>query len=125
MWVLLNTPAGMVLNMFGKDKSRDYVNIFTGYLFSYFYLVPLIFQAIFGYLVNKYGQRINLILFSYLLFVIALIIFLIYPENIHLNYILIPFLIIAIGYSLFSPIIWSCIKFEVSEKNIGTAFGIV
>lgn len=34
-------------------------------------------------------------------------------------------MILAVSYSLFSPILWACIKFEVLEDNLGTAYGIV
>lgn len=38
---------------------------------------------------------------------------------------IIPFILNALAYSIYSPIIWSIIKYEVDQDLIGTAYGIV
>lgn len=40
-------------------------------------------------------------------------------------YLYIPFFLHGLAYSIYSPIIFSIFKYEVDEKYIGTAFGIV
>lgn len=44
---------------------------------------------------------------------------------IHFSLIVIPFLIISVAFTFNSPIGWSCVKFEVDEIHIGTAFGVM
>jgi len=36
-----------------------------------------------------------------------------------------PFFLHGLAYSMYSPIVFSIFKYEVDEKFIGTAFGIV
>lgn len=47
-----------------------------------------------------------------------------YPAYIDVHYVLIPFIFNAVAYSIYSPIIWSIIKYEVQEDMIGTIYGI-
>jgi len=56
---------------------------------------------------------------------IALFLILLYPPYININYVIIPFVFNAMAYSIYSPIIWSIVKYEVPEDMIGTVFGIV
>lgn len=62
---------------------------------------------------------------SYSLFLINLLILLYLPEEVNLTWIVLPYIINGIAYSIYSPIIWSIIKFEIDERFIGIAFGIV
>lgn len=64
-------------------------------------------------------------LLSYILFAAALTILLLYPEEINIYLIIIPFVMLGLSYAMYSPVIWSIIKYEVDESHIGTAFGIV
>lgn len=62
---------------------------------------------------------------SYVLFLINLLILLYLPEEVSLSWIILPYVINGMAYSIYSPIIWSIIKFEIDERFIGMAFGIV
>lgn len=102
------------------------MNTYLGEVVSIFYTIPFFFQGLTGLFVTKFGFRIILLNLSYVLFLIGLIIFLILPENlIKFSLLLIPFVIIALGFTINSPIGWSCVKFEVDEQHIGTAFGVL
>lgn len=76
-------------------------------------------------MIAKFGFMRKIMLLSYILFTIALAMLLFFPPEINIYWIIIPFVILGLSYAMYSPVIWSIIKYEVDEKYIGTAFGIV
>jgi len=116
----------MIVSMFGSSsQDANLLNILCGQIFAYFYVIPLIFQSLFAYYVNKYGYRNELMILAYVIFLISLIIINVYPANINPYYLIIPFILQGFAYSLYAPIAYACIKYEVDEKHIGTAFGLL
>lgn len=85
----------------------------------------MVFNTVFGYIGATYGHIRKLLVVAFAMLLIALVMLLIYPATINVYYIMIPFIINGFAYSIYSPLIWSIIKYEVDEKYIGTAFGIV
>jgi len=68
---MMNTPNGLIISMFGSKKNRDELDIISGEIFAIFYMIPLIFQAIFGFIVTKIGHRLKLLIIGFILSLIA------------------------------------------------------
>lgn len=127
----MNTINTLVLAMYFESEMNDnsdkvkHINVVCGQIYTYFYVFPTIFSALFGYIIAKFGYMRKIMLLSYILFISALIMLLAYPIEINIYWIILPFVILGFSYAMYSPVIWSIIKYEVDEKCIGTAFGIV
>lgn len=116
----------MIVAMFGSSSNNiNFLNILCGQIFAYFYVIPLIFQSVFAYFINKYGYRNELMILAYIIFLISLIMINILPKDINPYYLVVPFVLQGLAYSLYAPIAYACIKYEVDEKHVGTAFGLL
>lgn len=93
----MNNPNGMIVGMYSNHKSsKDYVdklNDVAGRIFSYFNIVLLIFMILFGYVTNKYGHRLETMIFCYACFLGSMIMINTFPKTIGPNLLNLPFAI--------------------------------
>lgn len=90
------------------------------------YLIAASCSPFVGAWCDKNGKRAILVLTSMIIFIIACIIMLVLPSPpTHYEYALIPLIIFAIFYSLYSSALWPCIPLEVPADKFGVAFGFV
>lgn len=95
------------------------------------YNIPYYISAIltigFGYLVDKFGRRTEMLIVSSFLAIFCNLWFLLAPtDSISVNY-LYPIIgqsVMGIYYSVYVAVLWACVPLCVKEKNVGTAFGV-
>lgn len=86
----MNTINTLVLALYYEKEMNDksdkvhHINVVCGQIYTYFYVFPTIFSALFGYIIAKFGFMRKIMLLSYILFVIALIMLLVYPIELNI-----------------------------------------
>ncbi len=84
-----------------------------------------IITPMFGAIVDKFGRRVIMMLFSIALFMMALVVICVIPKDCGPVIPLIPLIMTGIFYATYAAIFWPCIPVVVEPKMCGTAFGVV
>lgn len=119
---VLNTIIGTNFNM---DSSS------AGNVIVVVYLIAACFAPPTGRLLDKFGKRAIFVFISMVVFAIAIVVLLVLPKPSTPNstagyfYALIPLVIFAIFYCLYSSALWPCIPLSCKPEMFGAAFGMV
>lgn len=84
-----------------------------------------IITPMFGVIVDKFGRRVIMMLFSVTLFILALVVICVIPSDCGPVVPLIPLVMTGMFYATYAAIFWPCIPVVVEPKMCGTAFGVV
>lgn len=78
-----------------------------------------------GILIDKIGQRRYIsILCACLLLIVQLILYH-SDSNTHVIFIILAFLILGLGFSIYANCVLTCVSLIVKKRILGTAFGLV
>ena len=93
------------------------------------YLISAILAAPLGYMIDKIGKRALVVMFSSLLITLSMIICMLQPgspdpENVRDESVLLPLILLGVGYSIYACALWGSIPYTVPDKMFGSAFGI-
>jgi len=110
--------SDLLQKKYGFDKVR------AGYLFGVPYIISAIFSPFLGAAIDRFGKRAFLICLSSLLLIIGFGSSMMMPECHQCYNELYPLLFTGIGYSIYASAIWGSVPYVVSEKAVGTAFGL-
>lgn len=89
------------------------------------YFSAALFSIPCGILIDKIGQRRYIsILCAFLLLTVQLILYF-SDYNSHILFVILAFLILGLGFSIYANCVLSCISLIVKKKILGTAFGLV
>lgn len=105
--------------MFGVDKNLAGIYLLTIYLSASF-ITPL-----FGMIVDRFGRRVLFMIFSVILFMLAMVVFCLIPEDCASWVPLMPLILTGVFYATYAAIFWPCVPVVVEPKLCGTAFGVV
>jgi MFS family permease len=89
------------------------------------YFAAAFFSIPCGILIDKIGLRRHIsILCACLLLIVQLILYF-SDLNTHIIFIILAFLILGLGFSIYANCVLSCVSLIVKKKILGTAFGLV
>lgn len=101
-----------------------YNSIEAGSIISITYIVAALLCPVFGLLVDKFGRRVDFILFSAFIVTFVHVSFLLTPETTRPIYPIFYMVFLGLGYSIYASVIWASIPYLISAKSAGTAFGV-
>jgi len=96
-------------------------------LFGVPYIVSAVISPIFGLVGDKCGKRVQLIMASNLILILAFFISMVLPgcpDEGTCYYEFAPLLFVGIGYAIYLAVFWGSIPLTVEKQSVGTAFGI-
>lgn len=112
-----NITSGYFQIRFGYDFVK------SGNIMSAVFGVCAFLSPFIGFIVDRVGRRLTLVLISCSLIMIAHILFIITPDASEPIYPIFYLILIGLAYSVHSTALWSALPFTVDEKVLGTAYG--
>jgi MFS family permease len=97
----------------------------AGDMLSIFYLTTGVFTPLFGYLSDKKGKKLNLLIISNIILISSLLGFLYIPDCAYCYNGLIPLMILAVYVALLSGSYWPCVVELEDKKYIGLLNGFI
>jgi len=116
-------PFNNISNDFFIDKYEFNLKV-ASRLTSTIFIIAAFSCAGFGLIADKIGYRITMIEFSSCLLFLSHLFFLCTPSCNQCYTGLIPLIMIGLSYSIYASALWPMIPIVISEKYLGTAFGI-
>ncbi|OMJ85518.1 hypothetical protein SteCoe_13130 [Stentor coeruleus] len=96
----------------------------AGLIISIVYAVSAILCPISGKIIDKIGRRVLALIIAASFVTLTFVLFMLTPDSNRSLYPIFYTIILGIGDSINSSIIWSCIPYLVEHKCIATAFGM-
>ena len=97
----------------------------AGRLYALPYFISAVISPFLGIAIDKAGRRALFIMTSSILVILACFITIILPSYSTTNYsILLPLILLGIGYSIYAAALWASIPYTVEPKVLGSAFGL-
>ncbi|EGR31964.1 major facilitator superfamily protein, putative, partial [Ichthyophthirius multifiliis] len=101
-----------------QDNTLEKNQELAGEMMSIPYLMASFLFPLFGFICDKYGQRINLLIVASLLCLTSFIIFpILYP--------VISLSILGLSYAMFGAVIWPTISYIIPQKRLGIGYGVM
>ena len=91
------------------------------------FVIPIIFAPLFGYISDKYGKKLTLLITAMVILSLSHSLFLLIPAAKSGNpsyYGLIPTALVGLSHSVFVVCIWTLPPLLIRSESIGTGFGI-
>eukprot|EP01016_Furgasonia_blochmanni_P052410 TRINITY_DN8351_c0_g1_i4.p1 TRINITY_DN8351_c0_g1~~TRINITY_DN8351_c0_g1_i4.p1 ORF type:complete len:331 (+),score=-24.35 TRINITY_DN8351_c0_g1_i4:552-1544(+) len=99
------------------DPLTDDREEIAGRLMSIPFMTSLVLVPVVGYIVDKIGHRVNILIISGIGLAITHALFLIiYPTC--------PLILLGVFYSMFSAVVWPTLAYVVSKDHLGLAYGV-
>ena len=114
----LYVASGFYQDRFG------YNSIQSGSIRSMFYLLSAIFCPIFGWMADKFGKRLKMLMASAIVTAIFHVCCMLCSDSYHPLAPIFYLSMLALGYSIYTAVFWASIPNIVNENLIGTAFGL-
>lgn len=102
----------------------DYTTQQAGLVISIVYAVSAVLCPIVGRIVDKIGRRVIFLIISACCVTLVFVLFLLTPDSHKSLHPVFYTLILGLGDSINSSVIWACIPYLVESRTIGTAFGV-
>lgn len=99
----------------------------AGTFYALPYIISGVMSPILGFVIDKIGKRALFIMFSSVFILLACIITMLIPPADPGNpqyLVLIPLILLGLGYSVYAAALWGCIPYTVPARLIGTAYGL-
>ena len=106
------------------QKRFQYNSIEAGSIISITFLTGAILCPVFGRVVDKIGRRVDFIVFSNVIVTLVHVCFLVTPDSHRPIYPIFYMVLMGLGHSIYSSVIWASIPYLVIAKIAGTAFGM-
>ena len=97
----------------------------AGELLTIVYMVSAFLTPIFGIIIDRFGRRLNLMLFSLIFLVVPHIILNTLPHDGNKIFVILALFLIGVFFAIYAAVFWSCTPLIVEEHKQGVAFGIV
>ncbi|OMJ66286.1 hypothetical protein SteCoe_36920 [Stentor coeruleus] len=112
-----NITSGYFQIRFGYDPMK------SGNIMSAVFGVCAFLSPFIGFIVDRIGRRLILVIVSCFFIMIAHILFIVTPDSSEPIYPIFYLILIGLAYSVHSTALWSALPFTVDEKVLGTAYG--
>ncbi|OMJ89248.1 hypothetical protein SteCoe_8636 [Stentor coeruleus] len=112
-----NITSGYFQIRFGYDE------VHAGNIMSAVFGVCALLSPIIGYIVDKIGKRLIMIVVADFFIMSAHILFILTPDGSEPIHPIFYLIFIGLAYSVHSTALWSALPFTVEEKILGTAYG--
>jgi len=114
----LNVGNDYIGNRFGFDSSS------AGNLLTVYYGISMFTTPLFGFITDKFGRRMQLIISANCLLVIGQVTLAVLPDCDTCYTILIPICIMGLFIGIYAATFWGCVPLVVEQRTLGTAFGL-
>lgn len=101
-----------------------YNSIESGSIISITYIIAAFLCPVFGILVDKFGRRVQIMMFSAVSITLVHVAFLLTPESHKPIYPIFYMVLLGLGYSIYASVMWASIPYLIKPKVAGTAFGM-
>lgn len=93
-------------------------------MFGVPYIMSAFCSPLLGLLIDRFGKRAFITCVSSLILISGFAMSMMMPECYKCYNEMYPLVFTGLGYSLYSSAMWGCIPYVVSQRTIGTAFGL-
>jgi MFS family permease len=101
-----------------------YTEVGAGFVFTMPYVIAAVMSPITGLYVDRYGNRMTVIIIGSLFNVIAHVIELLLPDCDQCWESVVPLVMLGISYTTYAVVMWGSLPYMVEARLLGTAFGI-
>ena len=96
----------------------------AGRITGFVYIVSAIFSPLFGYLTDRCGYRVSLVILSSILLIGTHALFAFLPLCTRCYTCIAPLACLGIGYSIYVSALWPMIPYVVKPAQLGTGYGV-